>query len=991
MKHLLHIIIILSAMLNEAYAEGIFHVSKGMLKEKVTGIVQDERGFLWLSTWGGLYRYDGDTFRSFKTRPGDGTTMPYDRLDAVKLDKNGNLWCRSFCHPYCFDVRTSTFIDVTEKLEKSMGRTFDVRHIFPMAGGYVWLQTDNNEAIRVSTDNPESSARLYSAANGRLKHGKILSINEDSRGMAWILSEGGITVPGSRVAFPQKRFDYWQETKQGCVFLATANGELWQLDTRSWKMKRQKLPIPSKKILRLSGSKDGELVVATDEALLLLNKGKWTVHPYDGTIAKVLRLYRDSQGRYWMITNLPGVMMLSTVNSKLTTVNLPAEGNYENKHDSWFFSEHSDGTMVLMAQGGGLCYYDAETRQLKHVNVNGNFYQPQVGRTFVDSENNVWIYNSRDGLERLSRQKQPVTFSETGSAVYALHRDSKGRLWQGTADGWLTVSGGQRMNLGIVYAIEETADGTMWIGTKDKGLYRLTPTSAGGFTMQQFLHDPKDKYSISANDVYSMAQDGKGNLWVGTYSGGLNFINGNGNGKFINKNNKLTWLPTDERSLSIRSLLYTREGIMCVGTSKGIYAFKTQEKVFHNVRRPDDVHSLSNNEVMMMYQDARGMVYCLTPTSGICSTKATSLLTENASFTLYDTHATAPSDAPQSITEDARGNLWIAYPSSVAMLDSSRKTFYTWGSSVAMTFADIVGDGNGGLIAGTQNGTATWRPSLMSLDASTPRIGIAALSVSNQPASFDADLMDTIRFGSNERDVHLRLSTLTMRGGEKIKYAYRTDGDTTWIMQGDNPTLAFLNLSAGYHTIYVRSTNASGVWCDNVRPITLYVTPTFWETPWAVLLYIIIGMTVIGTIAAIWAYIYRLRLIMRTQEETIKQRMNFIHNVAPLIRNDKDDLLERVRSYIDEHIADEDLTIPALASAMGMSRATFFTRFKELTSLSPQDYLIHYRIAHARRLLEGTALGVAEVAYRCGFSDPKYFSRVFKKIEGMSPSFLKKS
>ena len=120
------LMIAMQSLVGMVCAKPSWDINKGMLKEKVTGIVQDERGFLWLSTWGGLFRYDGKEYRSFKTHPGDGTQMPYDRLDAVKIDKKGNVWCRSFYHPYCFDVRTSTFIDVTEKLEKRSGRTYNI-------------------------------------------------------------------------------------------------------------------------------------------------------------------------------------------------------------------------------------------------------------------------------------------------------------------------------------------------------------------------------------------------------------------------------------------------------------------------------------------------------------------------------------------------------------------------------------------------------------------------------------------------------------------------------------------------------------------------------------------------------------------------------------------------------------------------------------------------------------------------------------------------
>ena len=1036
------LLMIIALQSSAAGALSEWNISKAMLKEKVTGIAQDERGFLWLSTWGGLFRYDGREFRSFKTHPGDGTHMPYDRLDAVKIDKRGNVWCRSFYHPYCFDVRTSTFIDVTEKLEQTSGLTFSIQQIYPMANGYVWLQTkDGDAAIRVSIDNPEKSARLYSQANGRLKKGKILNINEDSRGMAWILSEGGITVPGLRVSFPNKRFDYWRETAKGRIYLATKGGELWLLNTRAWRMQRVALPIKAGRIFRLGGHSNGELAVATDEALLTWHKGRWKVHRYkgvkEGRIESVKRLFRDEMGCYWMITNQAGAMLLDGINGTLRTLLPDVEGNYENKHDSWFFALQST-TTLLMAKGGGLCHYNGDGGLHHVMQENGEWYQPQVGRTFVDREGNVWLYNSKGGLDRISLRKAP--FKPWGMYISpcALFMDSKNRLWVGDTRGKLTVWG-REYNLGTVYAIEEMKDGTMWVGTKDRGLYRLTPKNEDGdYRVEQFLHNPNDRYSLSANDVFCMTKDHNGNLWIGTYSGGLNCVLSSqfsvhssqftvssqfavhsscapvgaqaqsgtqssifnfqsSKPQFINKNNSLTWLPADERSLNIRSLLCTKEGIMCVGTSKGIYAFKngnfnangSTKKVYHNERRADDVHSLSNNEIMMMCQDKRGYVYCLTPSAGICRTMAEALLTDNAVFTVYDKRNLAPSDAPLSITADAHDNLWITYPHSIAMLEGRERTvFYNW-QSPPMSFAEIVKDRQGNLVAATTDDIISWNPAALKPDKEASRIAIAALTVEGRQMTYDADLMDTIRLESSERDVSLQLATLTMRQGEEIKYAYRLDGDSTWIMQGNNDRLTFLNMRAGYHTIELRSTNASGVWCNNFRTITIYVKPTFWETPWALLLYILIGVMVMGGIAMVWAYIYRLHLKMRTQEEVIKQRMDFIHNVAPLIRKDKDDLLERVRRYIDEHISDENLTIPRIAAEMGMSRASFFSRFKELAGISPQDYLIHYRIAHARQQLSAGNMSVAEVAYRCGFSDPKYFSRAFKKIEGISPSALR--
>ena len=75
----------------------------------VTGMTTDRRGLLWLSTWGGLYRYDGYQFVSYKVRPGDGNDLDNSRLDDVQQDIHGNLICRSYDTFYLYDIETNRF------------------------------------------------------------------------------------------------------------------------------------------------------------------------------------------------------------------------------------------------------------------------------------------------------------------------------------------------------------------------------------------------------------------------------------------------------------------------------------------------------------------------------------------------------------------------------------------------------------------------------------------------------------------------------------------------------------------------------------------------------------------------------------------------------------------------------------------------------------------------------------------------------------------
>lgn len=79
------------------------------------------------------------------------------------------------------------------------------------------------------------------------------------------------------------------------------------------------------------------------------------------------------------------------------------------------------------------------------------------------------------------------------------------------------------------------------------------------------------------------------------------------------------------------------------------------------------------------------------------------------------------------------------------------------------------------------------------------------------------------------------------------------------------------------------------------------------------------------------------------------------------------------------------VTIAGIASELGLSRNHFFMAFREATGVTPYQWLLNQRIDHARRLLRTTELSLAEIALHCGFADQSHFTRVFGRIEGVSP------
>lgn len=123
---------------------------------------------------------------------------------------------------------------------------------------------------------------------------------------------------------------------------------------------------------------------------------------------------------------------------------------------------------------------------------------------------------------------------------------------------------------------------------------------------------------------------------------------------------------------------------------------------------------------------------------------------------------------------------------------------------------------------------------------------------------------------------------------------------------------------------------------------------------------------------------------------TTEKRHLQLQPLMPEITPADETFIEQVMQIVEKHMDDSSFNLPAFASALNMGRTTFTNKFKAVLGLSPMDFVIDMRMKRAEQLLRSQQFNIAEIAYRTGFNNPKYFSTCFKKHYGQRPTDVMK-
>ena len=133
--------------------------------------------------------------------------------------------------------------------------------------------------------------------------------------------------------------------------------------------------------------------------------------------------------------------------------------------------------------------------------------------------------------------------------------------------------------------------------------------------------------------------------------------------------------------------------------------------------------------------------------------------------------------------------------------------------------------------------------------------------------------------------------------------------------------------------------------------------------------------------------------LLRSREQIKSRYRNNILRVAleeSTFSNTDETFLLKLNKTIVENLSTPELDVAFVLKEMGYSRTSLYTKVKNLTGMSVNDYINKFRIDKASLLLRETTLSIQEISERTGFNNQRYFSTSFKTVTGYSPSAYRK-
>lgn len=585
-------------------SQNIRHLSveEGLPQSFVSGISEDEEGFIWISTHNGLARYDGENFKIFQNKAEDESTISSNFISNSIKGINNRLWLR-------FD---SGAIDVfnmkTHKVSRVLTKKFltDNKIIIARRG---WLVSQSNLFWYISQNNKVCSFKLSDVNNKGNKievntydfnTNEIYSIVEDSHSNIWVLSKNAINKFDSKsntfieyttpfIFDLELKPDFGEEVP---FILEKRNGDLmWIGDEFLYfftpnKNKFKRVLLPEKVTF------NGKLITQyfKDEQYLQLNKTLYSYSDKSGFTKKVVinnsretqSLLTDKSGLIWLGANTDGIYQIDLktnfksfkynedfaidlINKELGisthrffNINLSKRGDLPPSY--YLRSIHDDEKNITwVAMNRTVGYFNTFKNKLYKI--------PSLPHNYPNVSNGI------TGIT-LSKYKTPIVIDKANN-IYLFKK--KTLTWEIIySEPQLKKSIGYRVSPSAIHADNDN----LWVTTEYDGLININ------LSTDEITHISSDtgKYKIPSRKLYGCVPDkeNKNILWIASSHGLICF----------SKNTYESTLFSVENGFPdnvIYSILLDESGYIWMGTNKGLCRFNTKT---HQTRTFTERHGL---------------------------------------------------------------------------------------------------------------------------------------------------------------------------------------------------------------------------------------------------------------------------------------------------------------------------------------------------------------------------------------------------------------
>lgn len=594
---------------------------------------------------------------------------------------------------------------------------------------------------------------------------------------------------------------------------------------------------------------------------------------------------------------------------------------------------------------------------------------------WLGTETGLYIMDIGAKKVTLLQKERDNPYSLTDNVLYTLYRDREGSTWLGTFFGGINYysieynqfqryfphKGTNNLSGNLVHEICSDRHGNIWVGTEDAGLNKLNLRTG---LVKQFT--PDGKGSISYRNIHGLlACDDE--LWIGTYEHGLDVMDlrtekvvrhydantgpGSLKGNFIvslykTKSNEIlvgTWnglmrynRQTDKFiadsffTMQIQAIYEDNDETLWVASYGGGVYF--QNKKTHEQGKftfdPKNENSLSNNYVNSLYEDSNGNLWFCTE-GGL-----TKYNKRKKQFTRYSINEGLPDNQLFRILEDDKKNFWLSTAKGLVTFDptfKNRKVYTTANGLISNQFNynSSFKAANGTLFFGTVKGMVSFDPNEFIKNFYVPPVYITGIQFNNQEIAVDKNhsiLKESITYANNISVPHdssslsFDVAALSYVTPELNTYQYKMDGyDKEWTTVLNNRRIYYTKLPPGNYIFRLKGSNAGVVWNEHEVNLHIHVSPPFWASIWAYLIYSVIFAAIILTIVRYYhvAQQEKTRRVFETFErekerEVYKSKIDFFTNIAHEIRTPLTLIklpFEKLLSKIDGPETNENLHI----------------------------------------------------------------------------------